>query len=238
MAEKNNDYYNRLIDKILSKLLNAFGSHLISVSSFFQSESGFKPVLLVHLDEPFVRLFNRPDVYADQRTISKVLKGKIEIPIYLITSNEISALAQNFPIELVHIKNRYRKCYGDDPIGQMNVNFDNLHNAVTASMQGVLMRLRIAYISQNYDDLFIMEIINRLYSVFEALLFLRSQSIPFTLSELAFKIESNYSIKNSALSEIAKSMGNKNIKGIAKNTLKLLTTLEEILAEIKGTTEN
>lgn len=216
------------IDEILKKLLNAFGGHLVSVTSFFQSESGLNHVLLVHLDKPFTNLGNIPEV----------LKGDTEFPIYIVTSKEMATFAEDFPIESLHIKNRYRKCYGDDPIGKMNMNFNNLHNAVNISMQGILMHLRTAYLSRNYDDLFITEIMNRLYSTFEAALFLRSQSIPFTLSEIVFKIESVYNIKNSVLSQIAKNMETGNTKEIAKNMLKLLTTLEEILAEIKEITEN
>jgi hypothetical protein len=238
MIEKKNDYYNRLIDKFLEKLFSAFGSHLTSVTSFFQSENGSKPVLLIHLSETFMRSLYYSDNSCYLKNVSEVLRGRVEFPIYIITSNEIATFAENFPIELVHIKNRYRKCYGEDPIGQMNIDFNSLLNAVKISMHGILMHLRTAYLSQNYDDLFITEIMNRLYPVFEAALYLRSQTIPFTLSELVFKIEGSYNIKNSVLSRIAENMVNKNTKGIAKNMLKLLITLEKIFTAISEITES
>jgi len=225
---KKSDYYNRLIDEYSKRLLNAFGSHLVSVTSYFQSEGGYKPVLLVHLDQPFINLGE----------IQEILKGNTAFPVLIITSKELNGFADSFPIELVHIKNRYRKCYGNDPIGQMSIDFNNLHKALISSMQMTLMRLRTVYLSQNYNDLFVMETMNRLYSTFEAALFICSQSIPFTLSEIVFKIESSYNIKNSILSQIAKRMENGDTKGVAKDMLKFLTTLEEIFAEIKGISGN
>jgi len=235
MIERKNNYYNKLIDETLRLLIDFFGNHLLSVSSFSQTPDGLKPVLLVQIDEPLINLLYDKDISPDKKEIPAFLKGKTDFTIYIITAREMATFSENFPIELVHIKNRYRKLYGNnDPIAQMNVDFNNLHNAVKIALQGILMHLRTAYLSQNYDDLFVVEIINRIYSIFEAALFLRSQSIPVGLSELVFKVESCYNQQNSILSGIVKKIEDNDVKGIAENMLALLTTLEEILGEVKG----
>jgi hemolysin-activating ACP:hemolysin acyltransferase len=231
--EKRNDNYDDFVESALKKLLDFFGAHVLSATSFSKIENGGKPVLLIQLDEPLINLLNDSNVSSDGETISPILKEHTDFPIYIITSKEIAEFPENFPIELVHIKNRYRKCFGTDPIGQMDVDFSILHNAVKTSMQGILMHLRMAYLSQNYDDLFIAEIMNRLYPTFESALFLRSQTIPFSFVELAFRIENIYDTKNKILSEIAEKMEKQNTKGIAENMFHLLTTLEKILAAVK-----
>ena len=235
MAEKRSNTYNKSVDETLKKLIDLFGAHLLSVSSFLQVTGGFKPVLLVQLDEPFINLLRDANVSSDKKSIPAVLKEVASFPIYIITARERNAFADDFPIELIYMKNRYRKLYGDDPVAQMNVDFNNLHRAVKTSMQGVLMHLRTAYLSRNFDDLFICEIINRIYPTLVSALYLRSQSIPVGLGELVFKVESCYNPKNSVLSEIAASIENGNTKGIAGKMLALISTLEEILSGvIKG----
>ena len=234
--EKRNDNYDDLVENTLKKLLDFFGGHVLSATSFSQIESGGKPVLLIQLDEPLVNLLDDSSVSSDGETISPILKERADFPIYIITSGEIAAFPENFPTELVHIKNRYRKCFGTDPIGQMSADFNNLHNAVKTSMQGIVMHLRMAYLSQNYDDLFIAEIMNRLYPTFESALFLRSQTIPFSLVELTFKIENIYDTKNKVLSEIAEKIEKQDTKGIAANMFCMLTTLEKILVGVQEIT--
>lgn len=234
MAESKNDYLGESIDETLKLLRDLLGKHLLSVSQFQQTTGGLKPMLLVQIDEPLINLLNDKNISPDGKTIPAVLKDNKDFPIYIITTREMTTFAQNFPIELLHIKNRYRKLYGDDPIAQMNIDFNNLKNTVTVSLQGILMHLRTAFLSQNYDDLFVAELMNKVYTIFEAALFLRSQSIPTGLREIVFKVEGCYSPKNSALSEIAKKIESGEIKGIAENMLDLLITLEEILAGIKG----
>jgi hypothetical protein len=234
--EKRNDNYDDLVEKTLKKLLDFFGGHVLSATSFAKIESGGKPVLLIQLDEPLVNLLGDSSVSSDGETISPILKECVDFPIYIITSKEMAVFPENFPIELVHIKNRYRKCFGTDPIGQMSVDFNHLHNAVKTSMQGIVMHLRMAYLSQNYDDLFIAEIMNRLYPTFESALFLRSQTIPFSLVELTFKIENIYDTKNKVLSEIAEKIEKQDTKDIAANMFCLITTLEKILAGVQEIT--
>ena len=210
-------------DETLQQIIDFFGSHLLSVSSYSHTSNELKPIFLVQIDEPLLNL-----------NIPKNTAFPADLPIYIITAREISTFAENFPIELTHIKNRYRKLYGKDPIAQMNVDFNNLHNAVIITLQRVLIQLRAAYLSKNYDNLLVLELMSKLYAIFEAALFLRSQSIPIGLSELVFKIESCYNLKNAVLSEIARKIEGNEIKGLCENMPALLTALEEILAEIKG----
>ncbi|MCL1947143.1 MAG: hypothetical protein FWF51_08355 [Chitinivibrionia bacterium] len=235
MAEKRNNTYNKAVDETLKNLIDLFGAHLLSVSSFLQTIGGFKPVLLVQLDEPFINLLKDANVSNNKKSIPSVLKEVATFPIYIITPREIAAFADDFPIELIHMKNRYRKLYGEDPVAKMNVDINNLRRAVKTSLQGILMHLRTAYLSRNFDDLFICEIVNRIYYTLESALYLRSQSIPSGLGELVFKVESCYNPKNSVLSEIAANIESGETKGIADNMLSLISTLEEILSGvIKG----
>jgi hypothetical protein len=174
---------------------------------------------------------------SEQNSIAVILKDKADFPIFIITAREIATFAENFPIELTHIKNRYRKLYGNDPIEEMHIDFKNLKNAVSISLQGIIMHLRTAYLAQNYDDLFVVQLMNKIYATFESALFLRAQSIPVELGEIVFKIENCYNIKNTVLSQIALKIESGDPKGIAENMLVLLTTLEEILGQIKGISE-
>lgn len=217
--------------EILKFLLNLFGNHLLSVSQFLQTTGEQKPMLLVQIDEPFINIFS------NKKAIPAILKDKTDFPIYIITTRETATFAENFPMELLHIKNRYTKLYGDDPIAKMSVDFDNLYNAASTSLQGILMHLRTAYLSANYDDLFVAELMNKIYTILESALYLRSQSIPVGLCEIIFKIENSYNPQNSVLSKIAKKIESGDIKGIAEYTFELLLNLEEILGQIKGITE-
>jgi len=219
------------VNKTLQELIDFFGSHLLSVSS---CSSELKPMLLVQIDEPFVKLIDDKKVLLCKKTMPKILRGNINYPIHIITALEITTFAENSPIEFLHIKNNYRKLFGDDPIAKTDVDFDNLHYAVSTDLQKILINLRAAYLSQNYDDLFVAKTIKQIYMIFEATLFLRSQSIPTGLSELVFKVESSYNHQDSVLSKIAKKIENKDIKGISENMLSLITTLEKTLSKIKG----
>jgi len=214
------------MDETLKLLLDLFGNHLLSVSQFLQTTGEQKPMLLAQIDEPFT------NINSNEKTIPAILKDKTDFPIYIITTDEIKIFAENFPMELLHIKNRYRKLYGDDPIEKMNINFDILRNSAITSLQGILMHLRTAYLSQNYDDLFVAQLMNKIYTILESALYLRSQSIPIGLSEIVFKIENSYNPRNPVLSKIAKKIDSGDTKGIAENMFDLLITLEEILAGI------
>lgn len=238
MIEKRKNDYGESVDETIKLLLDLFGKHLLSVSSFQQTTGGPTPMLLVQIDEPFINLLDDTSISSDSKTIPAILKDKIDFPIYIITTREIVSFGKNFPLELVHIKKQYRTHYGKDPIAEMRIDFSNLQNATDTAMQGILMHLRTAYISQNYDDLFVIQLFNKIYAILESALYLRSQSIPSQLCELVFKIENCYNIKNPVLSEIAKKIEANETKGIAENIFDLLLTLEEILAQIKKITES
>jgi len=233
-TEKRKEHYNKLIDDTLKKLINLFGDHLLSVSSFLQTACKAKPTLLIQLDRPIGVLLKNDAVSQNIKKIKSMLKEASDCVIIITTAGEIADFADDFPMEHIHIRNRYRKLYGDDPIGQMEVSFENIQRAVKSSMQSVLMRLRTAYLSQNYNDLFVKETVEQLYPTFECALYLRSQSIPTGFQELVFKIESCYNTKNSVLSEIAQSIENGATTGLYQKMFGLLTALEEILAGVKG----
>jgi len=234
LTEKRNEHYNKLVDDTLKKLIDLFGDSLLSVSSFLQTTGKAKPTLLIQLDEPIGVLMKSDAVSQNRKKIKAMLKEVSDFVILITTAGEIADFADDFPMEHIHIKNRYRKLYGDDPIGHMEVCFENVQRAVKSSMQNTLMRLRTAYLSQNYNDLFVKELIAQLYPTFESALYLRSQSIPTGLQEIVFKIESCYNTKNNVLSEIAQNIENGTTAGLSQNMFGLLTALEEILAGVKG----
>jgi len=234
MLQKRNEHYNKLVDDTLKKLIDLFGDRLLSVSSFLQTSGKPIPTLLIQLDEPIGVLLRNETISQNKKGIKAMLKDAADFDILITTAREIVDFADDFPMEHLHIRNRYRKLYGDHPIGQMEVNFENIQRAVKSSMQSVLMRLRTAFLSQNYNDSLVEEIIGQLYTTFECALYLRSQSIPTGLQELVFKVESCYNTKNNVLSEIAQNIENGTTAGLSQNMFGLLTALEEILAGVKG----
>jgi len=232
--QKKNERYNKIVDETLKKLINLFGKHLVSVSSSLLATDEFKPMLLIQLDEPLTVLLRDKKVSPNGKSIKAVLKKVADLQIHITTTREMADFAADFPIELVHIKKRYRRLYGDDPIVNMDVNFENVHSAVSVSIQEVLMRLRTAYLSQHYDGLLVKNTVIQLYPTFESALYLRSQSIPTGLREVVFKVESCYNTKSGVLSEIAQSISMNKRSILVRNMLALLLALEEILAGVKG----
>jgi predicted nucleotidyltransferase len=167
--------------ELRSDYADLFGDDLISIALYGSGARGeYVPktsdlnFLIILTEKGIERLGDAIGVTA------KWEKRNTPVPLFL-TKDYIESSLDAFPLEFFNIRSAYKVIYGDDIIGDLEINKDNLRLQCERELKGKLLLLRESFLQAHGDARLLRELIRRslpaCISIFKALLFLNEERL-------------------------------------------------------------
>jgi predicted nucleotidyltransferase len=169
------EFFNREIQKI-------FGDEVVSVTLFGSAATEeYVPKksdinFLVVLTENGIEQIDQV-----QKVFIRWQKKRISLPLF-ITKSYIDNSLDSFPVEFLNMKLAYRVISGEDVLGNLKINKEDLRLQCEHELKGKLLQLRQGFIQTGGNLKAMKSLVSRsiiaFTSIFKALLFLRDKEIP------------------------------------------------------------
>jgi hypothetical protein len=204
---------NDIVEELIADYLKIFGADLISAVMYGSAVSHeYRPgksdinVFFVVKDNAIAKL--APSVSIQK----KWHRRGVSFPLFM-TKEYIACSIDTFPVEFFDMQTSHRVLYGEDPIGNLKIEFRFLRLQCERELKGIALKLRSEYARAAGNtrrlDALVDAAVRRLIPVFKALLALNDRKIPSGKSEIIAVVENFYGLTTSACSDVYHARRNK-----------------------------
>ena len=141
--------------------------------------------LIVLTDDAIGRL--RPAI-----NLSEKWRKRARVVPLVITRQYIHNSLDSYPVEFLHMKRHYRVLFGADVLSELAIQPQHLRLQLERELKGKLLHLRKGFIESGYDRDELLGLIQRTIKaflpLFEALLYLKQETIPAGRKEIFEKV--------------------------------------------------
>ncbi len=154
----------------------------------------------------------------------------LDIP-FIITTEELPLMTQQFPLELIHIRSDYSLHLGNDMIQSLDITREDVITHLIHDLTSVIIQLRASLCMNHSNSNGIgIELLRRILPICKGFLSLRDFTIPVSWGSLVSELESSYNLKNFTLSEMISALEKDNEAQLSHLFLPLLEILGDLRA--------
>ncbi len=220
-------------EEILSSTMEMLGDNLLSLITFGSEVSlkeltGMNPTLLI---------VTKVVEQTQFRELSLLLNELEDESSLIVSMDELASFPFNYPLELVHIKNDYSVIYGFDCFEAMQSSDETLKVVLQREFFSLIINLRSALLDNRDSCEAGVSVLCRFLLIGKGLLELRNIPVPTSWGSLVTEIESCYSVKEFALSEMIVALEGDKASDLAPYLNSLLFVFEDIFKVITAQNE-
>lgn len=210
------------MEKIIQNLKEKLKSNLLTIAEYGKEEKQHV-IILEKLDS---------EILKDIKPIIKDYFNKTKKFPLLLTKEELTDGLDVFPLEFLNIKLNHKILDGQDLFKDLNFEKKHIRRELEFEFRSKLINLRQGYLEVNSKKelkIIVEKAIPTLLPILHGLLFVKGIEIKGSLDEIINLVEENYKTDLSIL----KKLDNKDLENSIKELIVLLSTLGEILDEMK-----
>ena len=236
------DSPEEIFEEFTQVFQNTFEDDLVSIILYGSgAKGGYVPKksdinFLVVLSEKGIENFDRA-----LDTIHKWGKRGVAVPLFL-TKSYIASSLDTFPIEFLNMKTFHKLVYGEDVLGDLEINKEHLRLQIERELRGKLIYLREGFLDTGREKERLREMllasIPTFMAIFGALLYLKEEEAPVSKEELFEKTAEMFDLQSSIFTQLinlknGKWKGSKvELQEIAKAYIGQINKLVEVVDQI------
>ncbi|MFC1607575.1 hypothetical protein ACFL47_06345 [Candidatus Latescibacterota bacterium] len=203
------------VDQFASDIRDTFGNAALSVILYGPASRGEHYKDRTYINFLVILEDNTPSELAKcSGRVKSWLKRRIATPLFLDPSY-IGRSLDTFPLEFMDMKAAYVVIHGDDVLGDLSFNADDIRNQCERELKGKLLYLRAEYLTVRSNKKLLVDLINRSLNtfrlVFAGALHLTGCDIPKDTATMLETVAEEYSLDGALLKQLA-GIGNGEIK--------------------------